>query len=226
VLKYRIKYDDGREQLTGLQGARIFRGRPPAWARAAGARRKNGTDRENGAEWGGRGTDEAVDRKGKAKEVERDPPDDAETKTGQSSRPWHGPEVGWFLRLLGDEYSPDQQGFQATWAKNGTGAASWRHQGRGVLHVHVPRGGFWRRPRGKKAQPLAAVVCPRLHDARVWRHPRGDAEVESDGEAVCPARGRESVPRGRGRDPGQESERRGGVECGRKRQQAARRRKR
>jgi hypothetical protein len=124
VLKYRVKYDDGREELTGLQGARIFRGRPPAWARAAGGQRKNGTDRENGAEWGGRGTDEAVDRKGKAKAVERDPPGVAQTRTGRSSRPWHGPEVGWFLRLLGDEYSPDQQGFQAAWAKyEGTASA-------------------------------------------------------------------------------------------------------
>jgi hypothetical protein len=105
---------------------------------------------------------------------------------------------GLILAAAGRLLQPRPAGLPSRVGKvrgNGTGAASWRHQSRGVLRVRVPQGGCWRRPRGEKAQPLAAVVHPRPRDACVWRRPRGDAETESDGEAVQRDRDRDTGKR-------------------------------
>ncbi|GAQ85565.1 hypothetical protein KFL_002410150, partial [Klebsormidium nitens] len=132
---YRVRYDDGREETTGLQKAQLF-DENPFEQEAEGPRkahRKGGNGKKATAAAPADGDGDAVMEQGHSAGVEAF--EKASEKDGKASgngnetgerkgngngngslaRPWRAIEVGWFLERLGAQYGASAQGFQKAW---------------------------------------------------------------------------------------------------------------
>lgn len=148
---YKVRYDDGREESTGLQKAQIFDENP--FETEANKERKGGTGKgktgavtadgdaavanrvtvdafgkapennESNENGSGNGNgDENEGAVGGGKESGKVNGNGNGKGNGCLAKPWRALEVGWFLERLGAQFGASAQGFQKAWRDYETSA--------------------------------------------------------------------------------------------------------